>query len=174
MRGKSNRRVLLHFLDVRRPSALDSISAHALARQPPGRLFGASAPNLAVAATRKPQAMIPCACRRKKLTSVNRLSADLVGAGEDTCSRSGETPESRSSTTVHWRCAPRPKRGSHSRSGESVLVTQRESAVGRDGTSGARTTSNPLGANGSMSADELQPKHSASRRILTGSSVQCA
>jgi hypothetical protein len=116
------------------------------------------------------EAYAECLAAEGRAACANHLSAHLADAREHTCSRSVETPESRVSVTIHWRCVPRPTTDSHSRSGESATLIQQEWADGQAETLDARATSNPLGANGSASADEPQPARRANRKIATAKS----
>ena len=80
-------------------------------------------------------------------------SDDVADAGEDTCARFAETPESRASAATDWRSVPPPTRDSYLPSDESVLATQGEWVAGRAGTSSSRIVSSLPGASESTSPD---------------------
>lgn len=65
-------------------------------------------------------------------------------------------------------------RDSHSRSDESLLVTQVEWAADRAETSSSRTVSILLGASESTSPDSQQPTHRANRTVATAKSDRSA
>jgi hypothetical protein len=120
------------------------------------------------------QASIPWARVRRTSTNADLLEADILDRVEGISAPYGARPRSPVSCATRSRCVLHPTTDSHEPFAESAPAAETESAGDPVSISAARTTSTLVGASAAVSPGAPRLAHSASQRIVTGPSAQCA